>query len=68
MAAIRKKRAGRPISNRPRAVRASVSLPPEVYKTLGDLAKKKKVSTSWVLRDAAEKYIKDEWPLLSLSG
>lgn len=48
-------------------MRASVSLPPHVYKTLEDLAKKKKVSTAWVLRDAAEKYIADEWPLLPLN-
>lgn len=45
-------------------MRASVSLPPDVYKTLADLAKQKKVSTSWLLRDAAEKYVADQWPLL----
>ena len=43
--------------------RASVSFPPELYKTLEELAKKKKVSIAWVVREAAEKYVADEWPL-----
>lgn len=49
--------------------RASITFPPEVYQTLEDLAKKKKVSIAWVVRDAVEKYIDDQWPLLaSLTG
>lgn len=59
----RKSRAGRPTSGKPRAIRASVSLPPEIYETISALAKQKKVSTSWVLRDAAEKYVREQWPL-----
>jgi metal-responsive CopG/Arc/MetJ family transcriptional regulator len=39
------------------AVRASISFPPALYETLEDIAKQKKVSLSWVVRDAAEKYI-----------
>lgn len=49
--------------NAPRTVRASVTLNFEVYRTLEALAKQKKVSTAWVLRDAAEKYVADQWPL-----
>ena len=45
------------------AVRASISFPPEVYETLESIAKKKKVSLAWVVREAAEKYIADTWPL-----
>lgn len=45
--------------------RASVSFPPEVYKTLEDMAKKKKVSMGWVVREAVDKYIADQWPLLA---
>lgn len=45
-------------------VRASVSLRSDLYKTLEALAKQKKVSTAWVLRDAAEKYVAEQWPLL----
>lgn len=45
--------------------RASVSFPPEIYKTLEDLASKKKVSIGWVVRDAVEKYVADQWPLFA---
>jgi predicted DNA-binding protein len=45
--------------------RTSVSFPPEVYKTLADLATRKKVSIGWVVRDAVEKYVADQWPLFS---
>lgn len=43
--------------------RASVTFPPELYSTLEELAKQKKVSIAWVVRDAAEKYVADQWPL-----
>jgi metal-responsive CopG/Arc/MetJ family transcriptional regulator len=43
--------------------RASVSLPVDIYSTLEQIAHEKKVSLAWVLRDAAEKYIADKWPL-----
>ena len=46
-------------------VRASISFPPEVYETLEVIAKEKKVSLAWVVREAAEKYIADKWPLLA---
>ena len=62
-----RKRGGEPLrsSNELRAVRASVSLRPELYRTLEALARQKKVSTAWVLRDAAEKYVAEQWPLFS---
>ena len=41
------------------AVRASISFPPALYETLEDIAKEKKVSLAWVVRDAAEKYVGD---------
>ena len=43
--------------------RASVTFPPELYKTLESLAKNKKVSLAWIVREAAEKYVADQWPL-----
>ncbi len=46
------------------ASRASVSFPPELYRTLEEIAKQKKVSVAWVVRDAAEKYVAARWPLL----
>ncbi|MBI1791657.1 MAG: ribbon-helix-helix protein, CopG family [Acidobacteria bacterium] len=50
------------------SVRASISLPPEVYETLEEIARQKKVSLAWVVRDAAETYIADKWPLLRKTG
>jgi predicted DNA-binding protein len=49
-------------------VRASISFPPDVYETLEVIAKEKKVSLAWVVREAAEKYIADKWPLLKEQG
>ena len=57
-------------SKRAKAVgmpRASVSFPPELYRTLEELAKKKKVSIAWVVREAAEQYVSAEWPLFGNS-
>lgn len=56
---------GRKPTGKPRATRASASLPPEIYSTLQDIAKRKKVSVAWVIRDAAEKYIAEQWPLFA---
>ena len=42
------------------AVRASISFPPALYGTLEGLAKAKKVSLAWVVRDAAERYVAEE--------
>ena len=56
----RKKEERRSIeSPSPSSVRASISFPPDLYETLENLAKQKKVSLAWVVRDAAEKYIAD---------
>lgn len=48
-------------------VRASVSLPQALHAELERIARDKKVSLAWVMRDAAEKYVADQWPLLSQS-
>ena len=45
------------------APRASVTFPPDLYRTLEQIAKQKKVSVAWVVRDATEKYVADQWPL-----
>ncbi len=52
----------------PKMPRASVSFPPELYATLERIAKEKKVSVAWVVREAAEKYVSDQWPLLAEEG
>jgi metal-responsive CopG/Arc/MetJ family transcriptional regulator len=41
-------------------VRASISFPPDLYETLGEIAKQKKVSLAWVVREASDRYATDE--------
>ena len=45
--------------------RTSVGFPPDLYRTLEQIAEQQKVSVGWIVRDAAEKYITDRWPLLA---
>jgi len=56
------KSADRPMA-KAAAVRASISFPADVYETLEAIARENKVSLAWVVREAAEKYIADRWPL-----
>jgi hypothetical protein len=49
----------------PAAVRASISFPADIYETLDIIAKQKKVSLAWVVREAAEQYIGEKWPLFN---
>lgn len=42
-----------------------MSFPAEVYKALEYIAKERKVSVAWIVRDAAEQYTTQRWPLLS---
>jgi predicted DNA-binding protein len=53
---------------RQKTTRASVTFPPELYEALEDIAKEKRVSVAWVVRDAVEKYARDRWPLLPTKG
>lgn len=55
---------GRKTNSEP-TTRASVTFPAQVYASLEIIAKQKKVSTAWVIRDAAEKYVSEQWPLFS---
>ena len=45
---------GRKVARQPRA---SITFPPKLYRTLENLAKEKKVSLAWVVREAAEMYV-----------
>ena len=45
--------------------RTSVSLPAELHSELTQIAKQKKVSMAWVIRDAAERYVEGKWPLFA---
>lgn len=50
------------------SVRASISFPPNLYETLESIAREKRVSLAWVVREAAEKYVADKWPLFAPRG
>ena len=39
------------------SIRASISFPPDIYEILEQLARKKKVSLAWIVRDAVDRYI-----------
>jgi metal-responsive CopG/Arc/MetJ family transcriptional regulator len=42
------------------STRASVSFPRNIYGSLEEIARRKKVSLAWVVRDAAEKYVAED--------
>jgi hypothetical protein len=50
------------------STRTSVTLPSSVYVSLEIIARKKKVSMAWVMRDAAEKYVAEQGPLFAGAG
>lgn len=50
------------------ASRVSVTLSVDVHETLERIAREKKVSVAWVMRDAAEQYIANKWPLFARPG
>jgi hypothetical protein len=51
------KRLGKDAKRGVRQPRASITFPPKLYRTLENLAKEKKVSLAWVVREAAEMYV-----------
>jgi metal-responsive CopG/Arc/MetJ family transcriptional regulator len=61
---MKRKKAERAKAQSTSLVRASISFPSDLYETLEKLAKQKKVSLAWVVRDAAEKYVADQSPLV----
>ena len=50
------------------AVRASITFPPDLYENLEDIAKQKKVSLAWVVRDASEKYVEAQAATIGSRG
>lgn len=48
-----------------RTRRTSVTLPAQLHRELERIAKRKKVSIAWVIRDAIESYIDAKYPLFS---
>ena len=62
------KRKEKPMPTEGSSVRATISFPSDIYQTLEDIAREKKVSLAWVVRDAAEQYIAEKWPLFKGKG
>jgi hypothetical protein len=57
-----------PMAQKPKSepsTRMSVTLSADTHASLEIIAKQKKVSLAWVMRDAAEKYVADQWPLFA---
>ena len=59
---------GRKPTGKACSTRATVSFAPDIYQTLQDIAKQKKVSVAWVVREAAEQYVASQWPLFSAAN
>jgi predicted transcriptional regulator len=59
-----KRKPGRPRGGQPPSVRTTVSIPSNTYQVVEALAEQKKVSMAWVVRDALEQYVAQQWPLL----
>lgn len=57
------KRKEKPMPVEGSSVRATISFPSEIYQTLEEIARQKKVSLAWVVREASEQYIAEKWPL-----
>jgi metal-responsive CopG/Arc/MetJ family transcriptional regulator len=55
----------RPVNtpSEPKAIRASIGFPVELYKALEDVAREKKVSVARIVRDATEQDVARRWPL-----
>ena len=47
-------------NDQPASIRASVTFPAEIYQALEEIARQKRVSLAWVVRDAAERYVSQE--------
>lgn len=65
-----KRRADKPSagSSASASVRATISFPTERYGILEEIAKQKKVSIAWVVREAIEEYVMAKWPLFEQKG
>jgi hypothetical protein len=52
-------------TTRSRSIRVSVTFPRDQYELLDRIAREKKVSVAWVARDAVDRYLSEQWPLLA---
>jgi metal-responsive CopG/Arc/MetJ family transcriptional regulator len=68
MSPSRGKRSGTVTAAGGAAIRASVSFPSDLYESLEEIARHKKVSLAWVIREAAERYAAVERTSLKPEG
>ena len=54
-----------PAKQQAKTARVSISFSPILYSDVERLAKEKKVSIAWVVREATEKYVSEQWPLFA---
>jgi len=54
------------VQNKP-ACRLSVSLTPEQYRQLNEIARKNRVSAAWGVREAVERLLKTNQPLVQVN-
>lgn len=47
---------------------ASVSFPPGLYETLEAIAREKKAAATWGVREVAERYLTERWPLPAMEA
>jgi hypothetical protein len=59
----KKRAADKKMRSQAGSIRASISYPPDVYEGQEDIAKQKKVSLAWVVREAVDQYLTEKWPL-----
>ena len=57
--------ARQPQSAKEPMARASVSFPTSLYAEVERIADEKRVSVAWVVRDAVEKYVAEQYPLFA---
>ena len=49
-------------------MRVTIGFSPDMHGTLKRLARDKKVSLAWVVRDATDMYVAEKWPLFKKLG
>jgi hypothetical protein len=68
MAANRNEKSAAPEPDQSATVRATISFPADQYSSLEEIARRKKVSLAWVVREAVDTYLDSKSPLFAQRG